>query len=112
MTDYTDLIERLRVQRTTDEMTTEECAGADYEYAYNMVVQDCREAAAAIAALQAERDALRIAAQTGREYVSAAIEDWGVDDAHSQSMKADLAQIDAALTALTPSKPDAPPSQQ
>ena len=59
------------------------------------------EAAAALEAKDAEIAQLRVAAQIGREWLSVAIEDWGVDDAHSQSMQADLAQIDAALSATT-----------
>lgn len=53
-------------------------------------------------------DALLKAAKIGRDYVASCIEDWGVDDQTSEAMKADLAEIDAALAAIQPLAPPPP----
>lgn len=48
-----ELVERLRRQKTTDEMERYEVINADFEGAYDLLVRDCREAADLITA-QAE----------------------------------------------------------
>ena len=61
MTD--DLVERLRVQKTIDEMTPDEVDKADFIYGHEMCVLDGRIAADRIEALTAEVERLREALQ-------------------------------------------------
>lgn len=67
MTDTRELVERLRRQKTTDEMERHEVINADFEGAYDLLVRDCREAADLIAAQAEENRRLRQALQIIRD---------------------------------------------
>ncbi len=52
MTDPTDLIRRLKLQRLSSELDHEECGAADWQGGYDGMVELARETAAALAGLQ------------------------------------------------------------
>lgn len=54
-----ELVERLRRQKTTDEMERHEVINADFEGAYDLLVRDCRDAAGLITAQAEENRRLR-----------------------------------------------------
>lgn len=69
MTDTRELVERLRRQKTTDEMERHEVINADFEGAYDLLVRDCREAADLITAQAEENRRLREALRRAEAYV-------------------------------------------
>ena len=88
MTDYTDLKRRLG------------WLGGDARATHNAAT--CAEAAAAIAALEAERDALRARIVDWEARIDDC--EWSSNSSLTEGIRAEM----RALTAITPQAPDAP----